>query len=71
MTCHVKIKLSEHGKGTVEVDGIEISVYAAHVHLAVGEPNRVHLELYADKIDIDGQFEVTKMGDESRSYRQA
>jgi hypothetical protein len=57
----VELRMTDHGKGTVTVDGHEVEVISATVHVCAGEPNTVTLELLADEVTFSGPAAVTNV----------
>lgn len=57
---NVKIVMEGHGRGKVFIDGEPISrVRSVNLSARVDEANVVTLELLPDKIEVEGEFDVT------------
>lgn len=57
---NVKIVMEGHGRGKVFIDGSPIPhVRGFYFSAAVNEANALTLELLPDKIEVEGEFDVT------------
>lgn len=68
-TPSIRIVMSAHGRGEVYVDGVKIDrVRGFSFIAAVGECNRMLLDIVAARVEIEGPADVTDIGDEARRY---
>lgn len=74
---HLKLVMSEPGRGVMFMDGKEVEgVRAIEIRAAVDEINTVKLTLNCESVEVEGDFydpdvvDITAIGDTSRRFRK-
>ena len=66
---NVKIVMADHGRGEVFIDGVKLDgVRAVSMSAEVDCANSVTLTMIPAEVEIEGVFDITTIGHESREF---
>jgi len=69
MSQNIRLVMSDHGRGELFVDGVKIDcVTGVTVSTAVDSANRVTIQMHAREIEVEGVFDVSTIGSETREF---